>query len=171
MHRRLDGFLGEDGTLLDCAYCGGQFVSVEVLHAMLCRYENVGLGAPRRYRAGNPISEPIKYVRCPVCGDLMLRRNFGRVSGVVVDVCAKHGTWFDVGELARILEFVGDGGLQRAAALSSEAQEQRKPAGLDQSLTGRWPELQFADRSSPISWDEMRESALEFARWVRSQFR
>jgi hypothetical protein len=51
----------------------------------------------------------------------MNRKNFGGTSGIIVDVCAKHGTFFDTGELPRVLAFVRRGGLTRAqAALSRE---------------------------------------------------
>ena len=42
----------------------------------------------------------------------MTRTVFGRRSGIVVDVCQEHGTWFDGGELDAILQFVRGGGLQ-----------------------------------------------------------
>jgi Zn-finger nucleic acid-binding protein len=53
------------------------------------------------------------YIKCPECDGLMNRVNFGRVSGVIVDVCRAHGTWFDFDELPRIVEFVMKGGLER----------------------------------------------------------
>lgn len=34
------------------------------------------------------------------------RKNFGRSSGVIVDICRRHGVWFDRGELPRVLAFV-----------------------------------------------------------------
>ena len=43
----------------------------------------------------------------------MSRSNFGRVSGVIIDVCRPHGAWFDRGELAAIRRFLRDGGLHR----------------------------------------------------------
>ena len=49
------------------------------------------------------------YIPCPECAGLMNRKNFGGTSGVVVDVCKKHGTWFDLGELPRVLAFVAAG--------------------------------------------------------------
>ncbi len=42
----------------------------------------------------------------------MTRTNFGGQSGIVVDVCREHGTWFDRGELDSALEFVRAGGLE-----------------------------------------------------------
>jgi hypothetical protein len=38
----------------------------------------------------------------------------GSGSGVVVVVFSRHGTWFDPGELPRVLAFVESGGLARA---------------------------------------------------------
>jgi Zn-finger nucleic acid-binding protein len=41
----------------------------------------------------------------------MNRSVFGRVSGVIVDVCKNHGVWFDGGELSEVLLFLESGGL------------------------------------------------------------
>jgi len=163
----LDGFQNEDGTILDCGHCGGQFVTADVLQAMIRRHESAGMGTLRRYRAGNPLAEPLRYLRCPVCKDMMNRRNFGRLSGIVVDVCAKHGTWFDVGELPRILAFVGDGGLQRTAALMTDNAERRRSSAVEYGSAAAWPD--FSDQRSAVSWQDMHEAALAFARWVRRQ--
>jgi Zn-finger nucleic acid-binding protein len=54
----------------------------------------------------------VKYVPCPQCSQLMNRINFARCSGVIVDVCKGHGTWFDRDELSRIVEFIRAGGLE-----------------------------------------------------------
>jgi len=56
----------------------------------------------------------ISYAPCPQCGQLMNRVNFARCSGVVVDVCRGHGTWFDRDELREIVEFIRAGGLELA---------------------------------------------------------
>jgi Zn-finger nucleic acid-binding protein len=64
------------------------------------------------------------YIGCPVCKSLMNRHNFGRYSGVVVDICREHGTWFDADELTRILTFISDGGLQKAALKEKRALEE-----------------------------------------------
>jgi len=57
----------------------------------------------------------------------MNRVNFGRKSGVVVDVCKVHGTWFDAGELTQAVEWVASGGLdlakQQIAAAADAAQK------------------------------------------------
>jgi len=63
----------------------------------------------------------------------MHRRNFGRSSGVIVDVCAVHGLWFDRGELPRVLAFVAGGGLERAEA---RRREEERLAGVRARSTG-----------------------------------
>jgi Zn-finger nucleic acid-binding protein len=54
------------------------------------------------------------YVPCPECGEIMNRRNFVGCSGIVVDYCTRHGTWFDRRELQGIVRFIEDGGLRKA---------------------------------------------------------
>jgi Zn-finger nucleic acid-binding protein len=56
----------------------------------------------------------------------MLRRNFRESSGIVVDVCAAHGVWFDDGELAKILEFARTGALAEADRRIAERAATRK---------------------------------------------
>ncbi len=105
-----------DSQLLDtCVQCRGIFVDNDLLERLL---------AERRYRdpptsgswhTGPP--QPTKtdaYIRCPDCDRQMLRRNYARKSGVVVDVCLPHGVWFDAAELERVIAFVQSGGLDQA---------------------------------------------------------
>ena len=40
----------------------------------------------------------------------MLRRNFRKSSGVILDVCGEHGTWLDADELEQITGFILSGG-------------------------------------------------------------
>jgi len=53
---------------------------------------------------------PWRYRKCPECGILMNRRNYGPGSGVVVDMCRSHGVWFDAEELPAILDWIRRGG-------------------------------------------------------------
>jgi Zn-finger nucleic acid-binding protein len=54
------------------------------------------------------------YIKCPVCKVVMNRKLFASGTGVIIDVCRKHGTFFDAGELPKIIEFVMNGGLEQA---------------------------------------------------------
>lgn len=112
-------------TLLACESCGGAFVDVEGL----AWAEGHPTELPRADATASPAhASPSldKYVACPRCRTLMSRRVFGKRSGVVVDVCAAHGTWFDAGELERGASFLASGGLARVAR--SEAEERRDRA-------------------------------------------
>lgn len=106
------------GTLLSCERCGGQLVPHELLRALLESREVLGravpssVGAPR----SNPLQSAVRYRPCPHCKQMMNRKNFGSTSGIVIDVCTLHGSYFDAGELPRVLAFVSRGGLQKARA-------------------------------------------------------
>ena len=81
--------------------------------------------APR----GNPMADPVHYRPCPSCSQLMNRKNFGGISGIIVDVCTLHGTYFDAGELPRVLEFVRRGGLAKAQAIIQNSAPKPMPGG------------------------------------------
>lgn len=57
----------------------------------------------------------------------MNRKNFGGTSGVIIDVCTLHGSFFDPGELPRVLEFARRGGLAKARA-AQDAQRPERPS-------------------------------------------
>ena len=80
-----------------------------------------------------PAAQPERYyIPCPGCGDLMNRKNFAGCSGVVVDVCIKHGVWFDRQELQKIADFIKNGGLHmaREKELANLKAEQDRLAGM-----------------------------------------
>jgi hypothetical protein len=63
----------------------------------------------------------------------MNRMKFARCSGVIVDVCKQHGTWFDRDELSCIVEFIHGGGLNASRAKEKlEIAEQREQLRQEQ---------------------------------------
>lgn len=112
--RPFSKFMGTGGALYDCDACGGQFVEHGLLRDLLEQRDVYGNAAPRRPKRFKISPEPIAYVACPMCGVRMNRKNFGLSSGVIVDACGVHGTWFDSGELPHVLAFVESGGLAEA---------------------------------------------------------
>ncbi|HEY3500470.1 MAG TPA: zinc ribbon domain-containing protein [Polyangiaceae bacterium] len=113
---RFAAYGGHGGVLGECETCGGQFVEHSLLEELLERREvhrPVSRTAPP---PENPLKKPVRYLKCPSCQAMMNRNNFGGTSGIVVDVCALHGVWFEAGELPRVLAFVQAGGLERARA-------------------------------------------------------
>lgn len=68
-----------------------------------------------------------RYRKCPMCGQIMHRRNYARRSGVIIDVCRDHGAWFDADELPRIINWIRQGGLalSKREIAAEEAHRQR----------------------------------------------
>lgn len=120
----LEKFRGAQGSLRDCARCGGQFVEHALVRDLLERSDLYGVVAPRRSRKFNALDDPVTYIKCPECRNLMNRKNFGGSSGIIVDVCLWHGIWFDEGELPRVLAFVEAGGLAAQRHVSKEPEPQ-----------------------------------------------
>lgn len=60
------------------------------------------------------------YLPCPVCSEMMTRKNYARISGVIIDWCRGHGYWFDSDEIERVIDFLSDGGLDKARRLEAE---------------------------------------------------
>jgi Zn-finger nucleic acid-binding protein len=107
-------------AMRECERCGGLWVEVSAFEEICADREQqsavlgAALPAPARRLAATADSEKISYAPCPHCGQLMNRINFARCSGVIVDVCRGHGTWFDRNELSGIVEFIRGGGLDLA---------------------------------------------------------
>lgn len=143
----LEPLYAETGTLFDCPECGGHFIEHSRLRALLEPAARLGHALPQRLHRFNPLADRVRYRPCPVCKELMQRKNFGGQSGVIIDCCAKHGTWFDREELPRVLAFASAGGLEHAR------QEERAQA--------RDAHVQF--RSIELEQQEL-EPLLELAR-------
>jgi Zn-finger nucleic acid-binding protein len=116
-------------TLLDeCHRCGGVWVESKVFESLVknrdqqARLEAAAVPeitlderrAPPLRTAPPTSRSKREYIPCPDCRQLMNRKNFGSISGVLVDICKPHGIWFDSGELGRIIRFVMRGGLVEA---------------------------------------------------------
>jgi len=98
----------------ECDQCGGMFISPAMLDTIVASRDaptGLHLALPKRSYAQETA---VHYVRCPQCTKTMNRRMFGRISGVVVDVCRDHGVWFDSGELNEVIAWIGRGGLELA---------------------------------------------------------
>ena len=85
----------------------------------------------------------MRYLPCPVCGELMSRRNFADVSGVILDWCRGHGWWFDAHELERVIRFLEGGGMEQAR----RHQHERRKGELERLARQRERELGSLGRS------------------------
>ena len=105
-------------AMRECERCGGLWVEVPAFEKICADREQqsavlgAALPAPAQQLTANSETENIRYAPCPQCGQLMNRVNFARCSGVIVDVCKGHGTWFDRDELSGIVQFIRGGGLE-----------------------------------------------------------
>jgi Zn-finger nucleic acid-binding protein len=161
-----------------CRRCGGVWAARETLDTMITSAAEQGAGdgrAPGVHRRELSMSPKVVYRSCSVCGETMSRRNFARISGVIVDECRIHGTFFDAGELEDVLTFVRSGGLLLARRRETEeiARERRQaeaqtpvrsplmaeaqPLGLSADVLASDPELGLAF----VRWA---------GRWIRNMF-
>ena len=132
-------------SLRECARCGGLWVDVESFERIVSEREqqSAALGAasiiPKEATVSGREPNKVRYVPCPECSQLMNRVNFARCSGVVVDVCKGHGTWFDRDELRQIVEFIGGGGLEVSRAREKRELEEERRRLRQEQLTANLP--------------------------------
>jgi Zn-finger nucleic acid-binding protein len=117
-------------TVLECERCLGLWLDTPSFEKICADREqqSVVLGIAAHAGSGSATeTSQVNYVPCPECLQLMNRMNFARCSGVIVDICKQHGTWFDRDELSRIVEFIHGGGLNTSRAKEKlEIAEQRE---------------------------------------------
>jgi Zn-finger nucleic acid-binding protein len=110
--RELDGF-----RPLECPVCCGLFVATDDLGKMIAeqerRFPDAAGAAGREPDRATLAPEDVAYLKCPACGEVMNRVNYGRISGVIIDTCKPHGHWLDAGELEKIARWVATGGLEK----------------------------------------------------------
>jgi len=108
-------FRGEDAVLHACGTCRGVWLDngacQKLMAGMLSSstQEAVARVDTRPGGAGGSSgadsANPARKLACPACGSPMtfVRTEF---SGVCVDVCARHGTWFDSNEIRAIAQAI-----------------------------------------------------------------
>jgi Zn-finger nucleic acid-binding protein len=114
----------------ECEQCLGLWLDVGAFEKICAEREQqsavLGTASPAPTHAVRETNK-VNYIPCPECSQLMNRINFARCSGVIVDVCKGHGTWFDRDELSRIIEFIHQGGLEASRAREkAEIKEERR---------------------------------------------
>lgn len=117
--------------LEECPKCEGIWADAESVRQICADTEEqsavLGMAQSTSAQASADSDVAVHYVPCPVCHDLMNRVNFAHCSNVIVNVCGRHGTWFDKDQLRRIVEFIRAGGLEKMRARElDEIQDQRR---------------------------------------------
>lgn len=127
--------LGFDGgTILRCERCSGAFVTAcdwaGLLEIVTHGIPSVlGQLVPAPPGLGPSATELMKSVPCPVCAVEMDRFRFAAHTAQVVDACAKHGIWFDGGELLVAAQYV-KAREERLGAPSPEEEEELRAWSL-----------------------------------------
>jgi Zn-finger nucleic acid-binding protein len=107
-------------ALAECPACTGVWLDADVFD-QLCGdratqaavIHRTSLQPALEATAAALANEKIRYRPCPRCHKMMNRVNFGKHSGVILDVCRAHGSFFDRDELHRVVTFIQAGGLDR----------------------------------------------------------
>jgi len=143
------------GELVECANCGGLWLAPEALDRLCASHEAAARATDHLIRRPPPLlrldTAKVTYLPCARCRDLMVRRNFGGASGVIVDVCARHGVWLDHSELEKVVDFARSGGLlrsrerevERLQREAREARDRRVDAAAAATFDARGRELAY----------------------------
>ena len=127
----------------ECPGCHGLWVAGDHFDALVKRaVQNRQQRGPAddgpRVKRGNPLERSVKYRRCPECDQFMLRTNYKRSSGVILDECRAHGTWLDADELEQVAGFILAGGHTSPMLEAEHAEADRlASAALTRATTQR----------------------------------
>lgn len=159
-----------------CTGCGGAWTDKQTLEVLLAAAaaQSAATGATPDVRQRRLGSTKVVYRSCAVCGQHMHRRNFARVSGVIVDECRLHGTFFDAGELEDVLAFVRSGGMTLAA--KRDAEEAARNAKQRHAAPAPSPMMSHGGYGAVDPWTSPEVDAIGAfvrwaGRWVRGAFR
>lgn len=139
-------------AMRECEECAGLWVEVAAFEKICVdREQQSAVLGTASMAPSHPslVADPakVRYAPCPQCGQLMNRINFARCSGVIVDVCRGHGTWFDRDELSGIVQFIRAGGLEASRQKEKmEIEFERQQLRTEQiAAAGRPRLLRMAD--------------------------
>lgn len=135
----------DGATALMCPSCHGMFFPGEALETVLnklratCDPTDVDSALKDfKDRFRRELPENVRYKQCPVCEEPMIRRNYGTVSGVIIDVCYEHGTWVDENAFAELASFIVRGGdLVAGKAQQARARLKSIPKSDSPSIIGK----------------------------------
>ena len=164
-----------------CRRCGGVWIDRDTLDVMIETAATQGAGDGRAAgvkRRELSVRNKVVYRACAVCQQPMHRRNFAQISGVIVDECRQHGTFFDAGELEDVLAFVRSGGLLLSRRRQNDALEREKRRA-EAATMPRSPLMQEVDpmTGTPIDYRDYASLGLDLAfvrwagRWIANMFR
>jgi len=161
----------------ECDACGGLWLSPDASTQVATEAETRTLLAPfdLHGEADSPSTSAgkIVYRRCPICARMMNRSQYAAGSGVVLDQCKDHGSYYDRGELTRIFAFIEGGGLEKARRREAEALRQdlrdlRRKAIASAAEGGAGGMGGFGMEEPAGGWSRL--DALDLIRWIAGYF-
>ncbi len=139
--------------LRECPHCEGIWAEGAALQQICADREKqaavLGMAVTLPGTGSVPLEQSVRYLPCPVCSSLMNRVNFSHCSNVIVDVCTRHGTWFDKDELRRIVEFIRAGGIGKAREREIRELEERRSHLNAAQISNTWE-----SNSPSVSWND-----------------
>ncbi len=130
-------------SLMECHQCAGIWLSSSAFVHLeqKAKQESVSgiVSEPIQITVSQEKINPQKFYRhCPQCQQVMHRKNYAVSSGIIIDICKKHGVWFDHKELDGILKFIRSGQFQKTQEKSARiAQRNIKRASNKSAATNR----------------------------------
>lgn len=156
-----------DLALFECAGCDGVWISAADFERICADRETRASVLARPQPSRRPLERQtrVKYRPCLICGKMMNRVNFGRLSGTIIDVCRGHGAFLDSGELHAIATFIMEGGLDRARQREKEdlEEERHRLALLRSEIESRSPGSDWQHQSA------LSNSLLEIRRLLKNE--
>ena len=155
----LEARLVSEVLLDECPGCHGVFLDVCAVETVVRERRQASAKAIIGLATGTPPSSAAVqgrlYISCPDCDQIMNRVNFGRRSGIIVDVCKPHGTWFDQDELPAIVDFVMGGGLEEserreAQALRDDARRRESSARASAQMAAMNPTVRHGSAQGAL---------------------
>ncbi|EDM75376.1 hypothetical protein PPSIR1_10235 [Plesiocystis pacifica SIR-1] len=137
-------YRGAEHRIHGCQSCGGTWVTRSTLEAIIRESQTrTAVPDPRTVtRQTARMADEVVYRSCPVCAQIMNRRNFAWISGIIVDECPSCGTYFDAGELEGVIHFVRSGGL----LLARKHPQAGVPRAEDPQRRAQFAQLACAER-------------------------
>ncbi len=155
--------------LNECQNCGGLWVRKDTFQEICDDHQEqeavLGTEESKTVIAPMKISDHDRmYIPCPECGDLMNRVNFAGCSGIVIDWCKEHGSWFDKDELRQIVTFIQRGGLKRSREREKERmqEESRRLHQEELRLAAERNRVSYGESGYSRVWDSDRGAFLDF---------
>ena len=123
-------------SAMECERCGGMWMTHDDFDLLTKQAANEGLNVEPRQSPGIarapqvdlPVTDGgLHYRECVICKQLMVKQNYAHTSGVVIDVCGRHGIWLEADALPRIGEWIQAGGLIRVNQQLMQDESEREP--------------------------------------------